>query len=565
MLKQSLDSSNLSFAFFDPIGQQHNVNVTDVCMQVEINKFPRLTLSYSSDGVIPVQGTEIFFQISLDSNHDFSLHPTLSSRWFLISSTHNLVDNKIVASFSCHLGAFSRLTAFALNNDSVGSIVKSFFDSSYVFDVSDSLPVLDTFVSYYDSLEILFARVAKYTNSFFIFIPFLPDESNSMISTWKIIWKKDILSLKSAYQPESFERSFFYTPPASLTCDSLQDGIHSFDISTPLYLNQFLIEPEISNIIFPPEFSDSLFTNTSSTFSQFIPATIHHNKRSSSDYHNLFVDTDDHNLSLNFHVIHSQLADFSYLRHVFDFSIFLNFQRYHPHLSQSQPYFPVGFIFSFSSSLADSDSFRSSINLRQFSLPLNHLTIPEHTFRRLMSRLNSFKEYQSFLNSFHLLFDHESQLPQDPNSIKYPICHAVTHDHWSPDSLGAIRLDDKGFYKTRIAVKIIGVNNLVEVDWAIPLAAFNSVDSGIGGGDFILVPEKGTLGYILFLGDDGSPVFFLNSHFPPNSSVVKAADDNIVHCLKTIHGLSIISDQGCVNIGANHRLHLRAKRIVETE
>jgi len=174
MLKQSLDSSNLSFAFFDPIGQQHNVNVTDVCMQVEINKFPRLTLSYSSDGVIPVQGTEIFFQISLDSSHDFSLHPTVSSRWFLISSTHNLVDNKIVASFSCHLGAFSRLTAFALNNDSVGSIVKSFFDSSYVFDVSDSLPVLDTFVSYYDSLEILFARVAKYTNSFFYIYSFPP-------------------------------------------------------------------------------------------------------------------------------------------------------------------------------------------------------------------------------------------------------------------------------------------------------------------------------------------------------------------------------------------------------
>jgi hypothetical protein len=142
------------------------------------------------------KGTEIVLNFSIGAAESKLLLDDLESRWFLLSSGVNLIEKRVKASFSCHPGAFSNITSFAVNDVAVKTIVENYFDTTYEFDISKGLPLINTFVSYGDTLEILFERIAVFTNTFFAFVPKYQDN----IVTWEIRWKKSILGLKGAQQ-----------------------------------------------------------------------------------------------------------------------------------------------------------------------------------------------------------------------------------------------------------------------------------------------------------------------------------------------------------------------------
>ena len=99
------------------------------------------------------------------------------------------------------------------------------------------------------------------------------------------------------------------------------------------------------------------------------------------------------------------------------------------------------------------------------------------------------------------------------------------------------RSDDHRQYKTRIWVRIVGTDQDVEVDWAVPFASHNNALSGGGsGGDLVLVPEENTLGYVDFQGGNGAPLFYATTHYP-----VDMISDRL-DALECKHGL--ITDQG---------------------
>jgi hypothetical protein len=181
-----------------------------------------------------------------------------------------------------------------------------------------------------------------------------------------------------------------------------------------------------------------------------------------------------------------------------------------------------------------------------------------------MLRFKSSTAWELSLKSLNLLFDEESQLSIPIDELKYPVCHAVVCNHPNSNSFGPLLLSDSGFYKTRIYIQLIGLNFAFEVDWAIPFASFDASSHGGGrGGDLVLVPEVGTLGFVLFLGFDGNPVFFASTHYPNTSTSVKPNHSDSIHGLTTQYGFSIISTDSSINLEAKQRLLLKADRIID--
>ena len=571
--------ANIFFCYRDINDNIREVDIIDICLAVEVNKFPRLTLSYPFEDNLLGKGTEIFLKFSFDAADPKLQLADLESRWFLLSSGVNLIEKRVKASFSCHPGAFSNVTSFAVNNVDVKTIVENYFDSSYQFNISIGLPLINTFVSYADTLELLFERLAKFTSSFFAFVPKYQDN----IVTWEIRWKKSILELKGS-QHYNLNNDLVYGGNLNNIAQlmpslSTEIDMHVFDTSVPLEIVNIIIEPCVANIKYPNNFSGDIFENIDSQFSKNSSAPVYHSGSSEIPYYQMLVDAGGEDLTLDYHGVIAILKDYNCLKELFDFSLVNNFSE--KTIKLEDAYFTVGYIFVFSATNAwkldashtvspvGGSGYLSELILQPFSviqytLPSSLLNISEHFFRDSMPRFKSVDYYDIYVKNLRILFDNTTQIPLDVRSVKYPICQAVIHKHPSKESMGPIKLDDNGFYKTRIFVKIIGVNNPVEVDWAIPLASFNASHFGGGrGGDFVLVPEMGTIGYVMFLGNDGAPIFFLNSHYPELSTCIEAGKNQILHSLTTFYGISVISEASSISIETPSRLYLRSKRVVD--
>ena len=88
---------------------------------------------------------------------------------------------------------------------------------------------------------------------------------------------------------------------------------------------------------------------------------------------------------------------------------------------------------------------------------------------------------------------------ENPNAVE---CGAVSRS-----------LDDQA-YRSKIWVRLIGVDGVIEIDWALPFASHdNTAVGGRAGSELILVPEKNTLGYVSFLATTGAPFFHAMTHY----------------------------------------------------
>jgi hypothetical protein len=440
-------------------------------MNIAVNKFPRLTLAFSLEGSLPAQGTEIFFDISINSGGYKIPAQLVSTRWFLISSTKKIRENLMIATFSCHIGAFSKVTNIAVNNLEIESIVKRFFDNSYHTDICKKIPALNTFVSYSDTLESLFVRIAKFTNSFFLIVPLKYQDVNGIDNwTWSIKWKKNILGLKGEDYIENinihnYKNSFEGDINPDLNYNNL-----TYAASSPIEINNILIESDYVNAEFPKNFSEDLFSSTDAIFSDCISYPINFTSDKQSNIFSSLMNAYGVDLTLNFHAITAHFFDYNLLHELFDFSFLNDFSKDHNELTE--PYFQVSLLIIYSgnslsmnklresssifrTNLANSASV-SSFAFIQHTLPISLLGINEKVFQQTMDRLRVEDIYQSALLKLGLLIDYYSQSHRNFNDIRYPILHTITHNHLNPSSLGPVKLDSKGFYTTRIAVKIIG-------------------------------------------------------------------------------------------------------------
>lgn len=566
MITDDYSISNVYFTFDDSASKvSHRITVRNLVLQLEVNKIPRLTLSYANHELLPLQGAAINLFLTKDVDVIGGRSSVLKSSWFLISSSYDFSAQIYTSHFSVHFGAFSRLTGFGINNINIKDILDPYFTTGFLFDISPNIPAIETFVSFSDTLEILLQRLARYTNSFFLFLPIsspdiLPE------SSWLIRWRPDIESLRSVDR--------YFPLPVGVNSD-----LPSSQAYKPLKSYRLLFEDNITHANAPSFYSSNLFKDIPYAFSQTIHNTVGltNSDFGSSDIYHPFSNSSADTYPPAFDGIVAHLIDDDYFPFIFDFSFFVDFSSFFN--SNNQLYFPVSTLVIYTSRtnprglIDDLNNFfsldsvignsQSTFNIFSHNVPISHLHISESSFRRAMVRFKSNSALELSLKSLNLLFDDESQLPFPIDKIKYPVCHAVVCRHPDSNSLGPLLLSESGFYKTRICIKLIGINLSFEVDWAIPFASFDASSHGGGsGGDLVLVPEVGTLGFVLFLGFDGNPIFFASTHYPNTSTSVKPNYSDSIHGLTAHYGFSLISSYASVNIEAKERLFIKADRFI---
>ncbi len=140
---------------------------------------------------------------------------------------------------------------------------------------------------------------------------------------------------------------------------------------------------------------------------------------------------------------------------------------------------------------------------------------------------------------------------------------AINHP-LDPNSGTVSRSEDSLSYRTKIWIRMLGVDGDLEVDWATPFASHdNSAIGGGGGGDLLLVPEANTLGYVSFLGTSGTPFFHLNTHYHDVTASTRVNPREYKHGLVIDAGLRVEEKRKDILLKARARITLNAERLLD--
>lgn len=135
---------------------------------------------------------------------------------------------------------------------------------------------------------------------------------------------------------------------------------------------------------------------------------------------------------------------------------------------------------------------------------------------------------------------------------------AIVSENPRNPASGSVSLsEDQQAYRTRIWIKLLGMADDLEVDWAIPFASHDNSQTGGGsGGDFILVPEKNSLGYVGFLDNNAAPFFFATTHFPDQFVSKNIWPQVLKHGLSISGGLALNEATSSILMHAYGRINL---------
>lgn len=154
----------------------------------------------------------------------------------------------------------------------------------------------------------------------------------------------------------------------------------------------------------------------------------------------------------------------------------------------------------------------------------------------------------------------------EPSAPTWPaFWPAVAIDHpLDPNSGTVSRAEDGLSYRTKIWIRMLGVDGDLEVDWATPFASHdNSAIGGGGGGDLLLVPEANTLGYVSFLGSSGTPFFHLSTHYRDVTASTRVNPTEYKHGLVIDAGLRIEEKRKDILLKARNRITSNAARLLD--
>jgi|GEM_PF-4139287 len=152
-----------------------------------------------------------------------------------------------------------------------------------------------------------------------------------------------------------------------------------------------------------------------------------------------------------------------------------------------------------------------------------------------------------------------------PAPMHWGTLPAIVSNNPNNVHLGSVtRSEDLQRYLTRIWVRVLGTDTDVEVDWAIPFASHdNSGDGASSGGALTLVPENNTLGYLAFMGGNGAPFFYANTHYPNCMVSDRINPADYKHGLVTDGGLRVQETSRNIVIHAFVRVTLVAYRMLQ--
>ncbi|WP_175983126.1 hypothetical protein [Caballeronia zhejiangensis] len=183
------------------------------------------------------------------------------------------------------------------------------------------------------------------------------------------------------------------------------------------------------------------------------------------------------------------------------------------------------------------------------SVPDTHALLPTQKVESLLARLDVEKLAQHFLEACEL---GAWPLRSPPARLPNGLLQAVVAS--SPTQRVIDRADNDISYEHTIWIQLGGIDGVVRAHWSTPFASRNQ--EGVGKGDLVLVPEIGSMGYVLLTGGYGMPVFIGATHFRDmaTSGAIDANDCK--------HGL--VTDGGMAFVESSTHMRFRAPLVHST-
>lgn len=195
------------------------------------------------------------------------------------------------------------------------------------------------------------------------------------------------------------------------------------------------------------------------------------------------------------------------------------------------------------------------------AVPLDHIPQEKGLLDSLMARTGVHAIWQQLMQSMGCGYHDLAPRSTPPWGVLPAI---VVNNPGAPENGPVSRSDDGMSYRTKIWVRILGVDGEIEIDWAVPFASHdNSVSGGGTGGDLILVPEENTLGYVAFLENQGAPFFYATTHYRDTPVSGRIDPTQYRHGLVTDNGLRIQETSKSILIQTKDLLTLQSRRMLQ--